>query len=346
MKIENFKDKGKTFIIAEIGQAHDGSLGMLYSLLESASSIGVNAVKFQIHIADAESSKKEPFRVNFSYQDSTRYDYWKRMEFSEKDWHNIKKKCDELKVEFLATPFSLEAVNLLEKLNVKRYKIGSGDASNMLLLEKIAKTKKEVIISTGLGTIQELISSTSMLKNKKIPYTILQCTTKYPTSAKDIGLEWLKIFEKKFSCPVGLSDHSGTIYPCLGAVTLGAAVIEAHITFDKRMFGPDSSASLSINQFSELVRGVRFLEIARGLGEDNKKINNKKELRRIFGRALACNKDLNVGHTITFDDLEVKKPSDAGIPVDQYREVIGMKVINKKSAWDFLNYKDLKKSNK
>ena len=343
MKIEDFRDNGKTFIIAEIGQAHDGSLGMLYSLLESASSIGVNAVKFQIHIADAESSKQEPFRVNFSYQDNTRYDYWKRMEFSEKDWYNVKKKCDELQVEFLATPFSLEAVNLLEKLNVKRYKIGSGDASNMLLLEKIAKTKKEVIISTGLGTLEELKTSTSMLKTENIPYTILQCTTKYPTTANDIGLEWLKILEEKFCCPVGLSDHSGTIYPSLGAVALGAVVIEAHITFDKKMFGPDSKASLNVNEFSELVKGVRFLEVARGMGEDNKNINNKKELRRIFGRALACNKDLNAGHIITFDDLEVKKPSDAGIPVDQYREVIGMKVVNKKCAWDFLNYEDLKK---
>ena len=345
MKINDFKKKGKTFIIAEIGQAHDGSLGMLYSLLESAASIGVDAVKFQIHIADAESSKLEPFRVKFSHQDDSRYEYWKRMEFSEKVWCDIKKRCDQLKVEFLATPFSLEAVNLLEKLNVKRFKVGSGDASNLLLLEKIAKTKKEVIISSGLGTIEELMTSTSMLRNESIPFTILQCTTKYPTSANDVGLEWLNILKEKFCCPVGFSDHSGTIFPSLGAVALGAVVIEAHITFDKKMFGPDSRASLTIDEFSELVKGIRYLEIARGLGQDNKQTNNKKELRRIFGRALACNKDLKPGHIITIDDLEVKKPSDAGIPVDNYKDIIGMTVINKKNAWDFLNYEDFKKYN-
>ena len=146
MKIEDYKKKGKTYIIAEIGQAHDGSLGILHSLIEATSLLGIDAIKFQVHIADAESSNLEPFRVNFSYADKTRYDYWKRMEYSLNDWKILKKKCDDLNVEFLATPFSNAAVELLEEIGVKKYKVGSGDASNHLLLEKIAATKKEVII--------------------------------------------------------------------------------------------------------------------------------------------------------------------------------------------------------
>ena len=343
MKIIDYKNNGKTFIIAEIGQAHDGSLGMLYSLLEAAIYAGVDAVKFQIHIAKAESSKLEPFRVNFSYQDTSRYDYWKRMEFSELDWKGIKKKCDELNVEFLATPFSLAAVDLLEKLNVKRYKIGSGDASNLLLLEKIAKTNKEVIISSGLGTLKELDKSVAFLKEKKIPFTIMQCTTKYPTNSDEIGLEWLNILREKFDCPVGFSDHSGKIFPSLGAVTLGAEVIEAHITFDKKMFGPDSKASLDVGDFKKMVDGIRFLEIARGKGLDKNSNNNKDELRRIFGRAIGVNKDLLTGHIITFEDLEIKKPSNAGISVNNYKKIIGMRLVNNKNAWEFLNYEDLKK---
>ena len=340
MRILDYKNKGITFIIAEIGQAHDGSLGLLHSLIEGAAKTGVDAVKFQVHIADAESSLLEPFRIKFSYQDQNRYEYWKRMELSEKDWIKIKKRCDDLGVEFLATPFSLAAVDLLETIGVKRYKIGSGDASNKLLLKKIVKTKKEIIISTGLGTLAELRTSTSFLNNEGLPYTILQCTTKYPTNSDEIGLEWLKILEKNFNCPVGLSDHSGTIFSSLGAVTLGAAVIEAHITFDKRMFGPDSRASLNLDEFSTMVEGIRFLEIARGRGLDKEQIGNKEELRRIFGRAIACNKKLSPGHVITFEDLETKKPADAGISVNNYEEVIGKKLKNKKNAWEFLVHED------
>ena len=340
MRILDYKNKGRTFIIAEIGQAHDGSLGLLHSLIEGAAKTGVDAVKFQVHIADAESSLLEPFRIKFSYQDQSRYEYWKRMELSEKDWIKIKKRCDDLGVEFLATPFSLAAVDLLETIGVKRYKIGSGDASNKLLLKKIVKTKKEIIISTGLGTLSELGTSTSFLSNEGVPYTILQCTTKYPTNSDEIGLEWLKILEKNFNCPVGLSDHSGTIFSSLGAVTLGAAVIEAHITFDKRMFGPDSRASLNLDEFSTMVEGIRFLEIARGRGLDKEQIGNKEELRRIFGRAIACNKKLSPGHVITFEDLETKKPADAGISVNNYEEVIGKKLKNKKNAWEFLVHED------
>ena len=341
MQILDYKKNDKTFIIAEIGQAHDGSLGMLYSLLESAASTGVDAVKFQIHIADAESSLLEPFRVNFSYQDNTRYDYWKRMEFKEDDWKKIKNKCNDLGVEFMATPFSLTAVDLLERVGVERYKIGSGDASNLLLLEKISKTNKEVIISSGLGTVDELDKSISFLKSKNTPYTILQCTTKYPTNASEIGLERIKFLKEKFNCPVGFSDHSGKIYPSLGAVTLGAVVIEAHITFDKNMFGPDSQASLNIEEFSKMVEGIRFLEVARGQGVDKVLIENQKELRRIFGRAIACNKNLSAGHIITFDDLEIKKPADAGISIKNYTNILGMKLANNKNAWEFINYEDL-----
>lgn len=341
MKIQDYKSKGKTYIIAEIGQAHDGSLGILHSLIKAISLLGIDAVKFQVHIADAESSSLEPFRVNFSYEDKTRYDYWKRMEYNLEDWKIIKKQCDDLNVEFLATPFSNAAVDLLEEIGVKKYKIGSGDASNHLLLEKIASTKKEVIISTGLGTLEELDKSILIFKSKNIPFTILQCTTKYPTQANEIGLEWISTFKERYSCPVGLSDHSGTIFPGMAAVTLGADVVEAHVTFDKQMFGPDSLASLDLNEFKKLIEGIRFLEIARYQKNDKELDSNKIELRRMFGRAIGINKDLSSGHVITFDDLEVKKPSDAGIPVNDYKKIIGMKLIKNKNAWEFLNYEDI-----
>ena len=168
MKIEQYKKLGKTFVIAEIGQAHDGSYGILQSMIEAIAKTGVDAVKFQIHVADAESSTLEPFRVKFSDVDRTRYDYWKRMELSIEQWQKIKDMCDKLNLEFLATPFSNEAVNILENLKINKYKIGSGDFSNFLMLEKISLTGKEIILSTGLGTLSDLDESINFLKNSML----------------------------------------------------------------------------------------------------------------------------------------------------------------------------------
>ena len=145
----------KSFLIAEIGQAHDGSLGILHSYIDAVATTGVDAIKFQTHIAEAESSAAEPFRVNFSYEDATRYDYWHRMSFTKAQWIEIKKHCEEVGLEFMSSPFSQSAVDLLEEIDVKRYKIGSGEVNNFLMLEKIAKTGKPIILSSGMSSFVE-----------------------------------------------------------------------------------------------------------------------------------------------------------------------------------------------
>ena len=144
------------YLIAEIGQAHEGSLGILHSYIDAVASTGVQAIKFQLHLAQAESSSYEPFRVKFSYEDQTRYDYWKRMEFTLEQWKEIKTHCDEVGLDFICSPFSNLAVDWLEEIGVKYYKIGSGEVNNLLLLEKIAQTKKPVIISSGMSSFSEL----------------------------------------------------------------------------------------------------------------------------------------------------------------------------------------------
>lgn len=341
MKLAEYESTGRTFIVAEIAQAHDGSVGILHSLVDAAAAAGVDAVKFQVHIAEAESSTLEPFRVRFSTVDATRFDYWKRMELSVEQWADLKGRCEAAGVEFLATPFSNAAVDLLENIGVRRYKVGSGDLANPLLLERLARTGKEVILSTGLGALEEIDATVALMRERQIPVTVLQCTTKYPTAAEDIGLPWLAGLRERYACPVGLSDHSGTIYAALGAVALGAVVIEAHITFDRRMFGPDAKASLTVDDFAQLVRGVRFLEQARGKGPDKATDEGKQELRRMFGKALAVNRDMQVGETLRFEDLESKKPADGGLPVAKMAEVIGRKLGQAKKRWDFLTQDDL-----
>ncbi len=327
----------KVFIIAEIGQAHEGSLGILHSYIDALATTGIDAIKFQTHIAEAESSKYEPFRVKFSYEDDTRYDYWKRMEFSLEEWKEIKRHCDEVGIEFMSSPFSNMAVDWLEEIGVKRYKIGSGEVSNFLMLEKIARTGKEIILSSGMSSFSEVDETVSFLNQFNSKLSILQCTTKYPTKAEDIGLNVIKELQKRYKkFPIGFSDHSGQIYASLSAVALGAKLIEFHAVFDKNMFGPDSQSSLTIKEIKELVTGVRFIEKSLENLIDKSDNSAFLELKNIFEKSLAINKNKRVGDVITFDDLEAKKPYGYGIPAKNYKEVVGKRLIKKLTKWDFI----------
>lgn len=324
------------FLIAEIGQAHEGSLGIAHSYIDALAETGVNAVKFQTHIAHAESSIHENFRINFSYEDQNRFNYWKRMEFSFDQWVGLKKHCEEKGLEFISSPFSIAAVNLLEKLNVTRYKIGSGEVTNFLMLEKIALTGKPVILSSGMSNWDELDKAVDFLKRYNVDLTILQCTTAYPTKPEQWGLNIIEDLKQRYKSPIGFSDHSGEIFACLAATTLGAEVLEFHVVFDKKMFGPDSIASLDLNQIKTLVEGVH--QIKRSLNEKiDKSVNIQyTHLKEIFEKSLAVNKDLQKNHIITKNDLEAKKPKNFGISASNYLDVIGKKLSKPIKAWDFL----------
>lgn len=329
------------FIIAEIAQAHEGSLGIAHSYIDALAKTGVHAVKFQTHIAAAESSIHEPFRVKFSYEDETRFDYWKRMEFTAEQWACLKAHCEEKGLEFISSPFSCAAVDLLEKLGVSTYKIGSGEVSNLLMLEKIARTGKKIILSSGMSSLDELDSTIGFLKPFGNDLSVLQCTTAYPTVAGQWGLSQIQVLNERYGLPTGFSDHSGDIYACLAATALGAAILEFHAVFDKDMFGPDAKASLTMSEISKLVQGVN--EIKKDLNSATDKASSESfaGLKKIFQKSLAVNKDLESGHLISFDDLESKKPAGYGINAGEFKKVIGRKLSQKKSAQDFLNESDL-----
>jgi len=334
----------RVFIIAEIAQAHEGSLGIAHSFIDALKDSGVDAIKFQTHIAEAESSEYEPFRVNFSYEDKTRFDYWKRMEFTLEEWKELKKHCDEVNIEFMSTPFSLKAVDLLEKVGVKRYKVGSGDTSNFLLLEKIAKTKKPIILSSGMSSFNELDESIEFLRKKgynRNNLSLMQCTTMYPTPAKYVGLNVIEEMKNRYDMSIGLSDHSGKIYFLLAAVAMGAKILEFHVTFDRRMFGPDSTSSLTIDEVKFLVDGVRSIEDSLNNKIDKNDISKFKDLKKLFGRSIAINKDKREGEIIEFEDLESKKPYGMGIDVRDFEKVIGKKLKVDKKKWDFLKWEDI-----
>lgn len=329
------------FIIAEIGQAHDGSLGMLHSYIDALAPTGIDAIKFQMHIPEAESSEFEPFRVKFSYEDETRFDYWKRMSFTLQQWKEIKAHCDEVGLEFLCSPFSNLAVDWLEEIGVKQYKIGSGEVNNFLILEKIAKTGKHIIISSGMSSFEELDKTIAFLKEKNSTYSILQCTTSYPTNAEQFGLNVIQELKDKYKVKIGFSDHSAKIETCIAATTLGAEILEFHVVFDRRQFGPDSKSSLTIDETSQLVAAVGTVKTALNNPIDKSNNENFTALKQIFEKSLAVNKSLPKGHIVTFEDLEAKKPKGYGIDASKFRDIIGKKLIFDKNQWDFLNEEDI-----
>ena len=328
-------------IIAEIAQAHDGSLGIAHSYIDALKNTGVDVVKFQTHIAEAESSAFEPFRVKFSHEDNTRYDYWKRMEFTPEQWAGLKQHCEDAGLEFLSSPFSNAAVDLLERLNVNRYKIGSGEVTNNLMIEKIAATRKPVLLSSGMSTLEELDSCVALLKKHGNSLSVFQCTTAYPTTPSEWGLEMIGKLKSRYGLPTGFSDHSGSVYACLAATALGAELLEFHVVFDKQMFGPDAKASLTIAEVNQLVEGVR--EIRTSLGSPVSKTVNSKvsEMKSMFEKSLAVNKALPAGHILKIDDLEAKKPKGYGIPANEFKEVIGKPLNKSLSRYDFLRYGDV-----
>jgi N-acetylneuraminate synthase len=333
--------KSTPYIIAEIGQAHEGSLGILHSYIDALASTGVNAIKFQMHIAEAESSMHEPFRVKFSLEDKTRYDYWKRMGFSLEQWKKIKEHCDEVGLDFICSPFSNLAVDWLEEIGVALYKIGSGEVNNFLILERIAQTGKPVILSSGMSSYEELDKTVAFLSERKVDFSILQCTTAYPTQPEQYGLNVIQELIKRYNVPVGFSDHSAKIETCIAATALGASILEFHVVFDRQLFGPDSKSSLTISETKELVLAVR--NIATALSNPIDKSNNDKfsSLKQIFEKSLAVNKDLPKNHIITFEDLESKKPKGLGFDASRFQEIIGKSLNKDLKQWDFLNEKDL-----
>lgn len=329
------------FLIAEIGQAHDGSIGILHSYIDALAKTGVDAIKFQTHIAEAESSIHEPFRIKFSKQDNTRFDYWKRMGFTLDQWKEIKAHCDDVGLEFMSSPFSNAAVDLLEEVGVKRYKIGSGEVNNLLLLERVAQTGKPIIVSSGMSSLEELDQTVAFLKERECDFSILQCTTSYPTKPEQFGLNVIQELKERYSVPVGYSDHSAKIETCIAAAALGAEILEFHVVFNREIFGPDSSSSLTIDETRVLNDAVRNIVLANQHPIDKSDNTAFTNLKSIFEKSLSVNKDLPEGHILCFEDLEAKKPKGFGINANQFKNVLGKSLKHPMKQWDFLNEDDL-----
>lgn len=314
------------FIIAEIAQAHDGSLGSAHAYIDAVAKTGVNAIKFQTHIASEESSPKDEFRVNIFPQDNTRYDYWKRMEFSEDQWRDLSNHAKEKGLIFLSSAFSNEAVRILNSIGMPAWKIASGEINNLPMIEEMARSKKPFLISSGLSSMDEIDQTLKFIDELGCESAVFQCTTSYPCPPEEIGLNLINEMRERFDRPIGLSDHSGTQYPALAAVALGVNLLEVHAVFSRDSFGPDTSSSLTINELKDMVKGVRFIEsiINSPINKDDQ-AESKKELKALFAKSLYAKSNLSIGHQVTKKDVAIKKPA-MGIPANNFNNIIGKKL--------------------
>lgn len=342
MKIANkeLNINSPCYIIAEIGQAHDGSLGTAHAYIDAVAETGVNAIKFQTHIAKEESTKHELFRVKVFPQDETRYAYWKRMEFTSEQWQGLASHARSLGLDFLSTPFSLAAVEILQKIDVPAFKVGSGDTGNDELIEAIISTGKPILLSSGMSSYEELDNVVAKIKMSGNPFGVFQCTTSYPCAPEDVGYNVLKELKDRYSCPVGLSDHSGTIYPSIASVALGAKLIEVHTVFSKRCFGPDTKSSITIEELKDMVDGIRFVE--KGM---NSVVNKaaaaeiRNDTKKLFSRSAFFIKDIKEGETLERHHFAMKKPG-GGMPLHEAKSLIGKRCISPRRYDDYVNEGD------
>ena len=328
-------------IIGEVAQAHDGSLGMAHAYIDAIASAGADAVKFQTHIAAAESTSQEPWRVQFSPQDATRYEYWKRMEFTHEQWSGLKRHADERGLLFLSSPFSFEAVELLERAGIAAWKIASGETGNLPMLERMAATKLPVLLSTGMSTLQEIDTGVRLVKSHGSPLALLQCTSSYPCPPEKVGLNLIPFFRERYGCAVGLSDHSGTIYPGLAAAVLGIEVLEVHMTLSREMFGPDVPASVTTSELRQLVEGVRFIErIVDSPVDKDVAALDMAPMRGLFTKSVVARIHLPMGTVLREEHLALKKPG-TGIPADRLPLLIGSRLRRSVEADQPLSEEDL-----
>ncbi len=331
----------KTYIIAEIGNTHEGSLGLAKQFIKAAADCGVDAVKFQTHIFEAESLPNAPNPAYF--KDETRKEYFERTAFNLEQYKNLKEFAEnECSVDFFSSPFSIEAVDFLLQVGVSVFKIPSGEVSNIPLLEHINKTGKEVILSSGMSSWEELDRAVSVFDNID-KLTILQCTSEYPCKPENSGLNVMLEIRDRYKCKIGFSDHTIGIGVPLTAVVLGADVVEKHFTLSKLMYGSDAKNSTEPEEFKQMVANIRAAEIAMYSKIDkDAKVKELGNMKHVFEKSIVSNKELLKGHIITMEDLAFKKPGD-GIPAREYNNIIGSIVLQTISKNQKIVYNQIQK---
>jgi sialic acid synthase SpsE len=314
--------EGQTpFVMAEVGINHEGDIKKAIELVDAAVQAEADCIKFQCHITEAEMVKTNmrPGKIS----DERLWDIIKRCELTYNEEVELKKYCDSKGIMFLSTPFSREAADRLEEMGVAAYKIGSGECNNIPLIKHIAKKGKPIILSTGMNDMDSISRSVMAIRDFKVPFMLMHCTSMYPTPYDRVRLGAIRQLREEFSVPIGLSDHSFGIYTCLGAVALGASMLEKHFTITHDWPGPDIAVSIDPEELSDLVKGSRAI-FAAGGGMKNILPEEKPVID--FAYASVCTiKPVKKGDEFTRENIWVKRPGIGEIHAEEYEDIIGKK---------------------
>lgn len=315
------------FIIAEAGVNHNGSLEIAKKLVDVAKASGADCVKFQTYVAKNLVSKfaqKADYQKRETGKTDSQYEMLKKLELSFEAFTELSQYCKEVGIEFMSTAFDHESVQFLASLGMTRWKIPSGEITNLPYLIRIAKLGQPIILSTGMSTLDEVRDAYDVLRsNGAGEITILHCTTEYPAPFNEVNLNAMKTIESKLNVRVGYSDHTKGIEVPIAATALGAMVIEKHFTLDCGMDGPDHSASIEPDELKAMVDAIRHIELALGDGIKNLSKSEKKN-RAVARKSIVAKCRINKGDTFSDDNITVKRPGN-GISPMRWNDVVGQK---------------------
>ena len=317
----------RTFIIAEAGVNHNGSMDIAKKLIDIAKEIGADAVKFQTFKAErlvCKSARKAEYQKNTTDADESQFDMIKRLELNEDAHRELICYCKNKNIIFLSTPFDLESIDLLNKLGLEIFKIPSGEITNLPYIRKIGRLKKKVILSTGMADLEEIGNAINVLTEygtRKDDITVLHCNTEYPTPFEDVNLLAMLTIREVFKVKVGYSDHTLGIEVPLAAVALGASIIEKHFTLDKNMDGPDHKASLDPLELKAMVNAIRNIEKALGNGVKKPSRSEMKNIQ-VVRKSIAAAKDIKKGEVFCEENITVKRPA-VGISPMEWDNILG-----------------------
>ena len=332
--------RSKVIVIAEAGVNHNGSLNMAKKLVDKAVEAKADFIKFQTFRSESiatSKAKKANYQKKNSSKIETQYEMLKRLELSENKFNIIASYCKKKKINFLSSPFDIENLNFLKKLKMKYIKIPSGEITNLPLLEEIGKTKKKIILSTGMCNIIEIkkallvLTKFGLQKNKII---LLHCNSEYPTPFKDANLKAIITLKRKFKLNIGYSDHTIGIEASLAAVALGAKIVEKHFTLNKKLKGPDHSSSLEPDELTKMIKAIRNIEISLGHGKKIPSISEKKNIT-IARKSIVAKKEILKGQLFTLKNLAVKRPYKGVSPMNWYK-IIGKRAKKYYRPDDFI----------
>ena len=307
-------------VIAEAGPNHNGKISLARKLIDMAKDCGTDFIKFQTSIPELHISrfaKKANYQSKNTSRRETQLQMAKKNSLTFDQFRQLKKYCKKKRINFLSTAFDLKSIDFLNKLNMKYFKIPSGEITNYPYLSKIGKLKKKIILSTGMATMQEIGEALKVLtkhglSKKKI--TVMQCNTEYPTPLRDANLRAMITIKEKYGVPIGYSDHTEGIEAVLAAVAMGAKIIEKHITLNRNLPGPDHKASITKKELKMMIDGIKKVEIALGNGVKKASSSEKKNIK-IARNSIVAAKNIKKGEKFTNKNLIMKRPGNGISPM-------------------------------